>query len=490
MRTGVIIVTNPGHVPAEGYIEQALANNPTCAGFVGYDEVTKKLVIERQDRPNLKNLMDVFTACKDSRINVWLGKAPTGYLADDIQPFVLVEDTDEKKTPLVACMLDGDWVTTAPAGSNHSDEFFTALQQLRPTFSQLHRLTKGDVKAMMEEIKGEATTNNLLNTFINRGAIHLMFNDGQVVTVTKNELEKEFDWGYTSNHYMYSEDKKPEEKKNMFSSVLGGSALPKTEPTLVVEPKKEDTPKVADPPKDERKKGPNGKFFVGEMVSCPREIKAPNKIEGWYRHHAGFVPPDYLQYPKVEVREKTAPVASKEEVKTLLGKFPGKETATRILPDTESTPKQIEERTPPPVKHVPNIMPPVEPVKQPDKAPEAKSHLMSTESQKGIVDKFLKETEKMVTTTDRSGNKITDPRDAPALEAKATSFAERIGVKFEDTFGWTAERCEKLMYDYPDAFLHLYLDTRRPLAQMMKTASVVQEPGKVVLPKIGQRKTG
>src|SRR6185295_3574711 len=204
MHTGVIVVTNPGYVPADGYLEQALANNPSCVGFAVCKD--GKMFINSMDKPDLAALKKVFTALKDVRVNMYLAKFPDGFMKDDIQPFVLIKDAEGK--PVIACMLDGDWVTTASKDSSHSDEYHTAVSVLKPMFEQLWRLTKGDIKAIIEEIEGEATNNNLKNTFINRGSVHLIFNDSQVRTVVDNELEKEYDWGWTSNHYMYTEDKK------------------------------------------------------------------------------------------------------------------------------------------------------------------------------------------------------------------------------------------------------------------------------------------
>src|SRR6185295_9362891 len=177
----------------------------------------------------------VFTALKDVRVNMYLAKFPDGFMKDDIQPFVLIKDAEGK--PVITCMLDGDWVTTASKDSSHSDEYHTAVSVLKPMFEQLWRLTKGDIKAIIEEIEGEATNNNLKNTFINRGSIHLIFNDNQVRTVVDNELEKEYDWGWTSNHYMYTEDKK--EGDDPLAALLGDKANPKSEPTMVVETRKE-----------------------------------------------------------------------------------------------------------------------------------------------------------------------------------------------------------------------------------------------------------
>lgn len=492
LRTGVIAVTTPGFTPAEGFVEQALSNNPTCAGFVIHDG--KKMFVCRVDSPDAGAINKAFTAFKGMRVNAFMGNYPSGYLAEDIQPFVLL-GTD--KDPKVAVMLDGDWVPAAGAaeGGNHSDEFFVAMNVLRPMFLQLERLTKGDVDAILEEVASDATHNSLMNTIINRGNIHLMFSNGKVHTVVKNELEKEFPWGWVSNHFMYSEDKKPEpvvveEDDNPFNAVLAGKTV---------------LPKIV--PKAELPKVPATSMTVEgkKMVTCPRERRQPHKIEGWYKHNAGWVPQNYLEYPTVEVREKT-PLASKDKVQELASAFKvadPKTTATRdprVLPDVGSTKDQIAARTPPKATG-PKIVAPVEPIKQPaiEPAPavvveptkkDAASPAMSAEVQKEVITHFLKETEKMVHTTDPSGKPISDPKDALALTTKYTDFASRIGVPFEEIFRWKVERLELLVNVYPAAALHLLCDLLQKTGTMLKTQSIVQEPGKVTLPKINVRKTG
>src|SRR6185295_5502890 len=274
------------------------------------------------------------------------------------------------------------------------------------------------------------------------------------------------------------EDKK--EGDDPLAALLGDKANPKSEQTMVIEARKE--PETV--PNVKPGIGHNGgpAIEVPKKVSAPREIKKPHKVEGWYKQHAGWVPPNYMSYPEVDVRPKV-PVASKDDLKKLGEAF---KTSTKILPDIGSSPADIAKRTPPKIASVPKVVAPVEPIKQPEKVaePPKVEHKkdaipsMSTESQKGLIDKWLKDTETLVHTTDRSGNAIVDPKDAPALEEKYTPFAERLGIKFEDIFRWKVERLEKLLYDYPDAALHLMCDLRLNCAKMMKTASVVQEPSK------------
>lgn len=492
LRTGVIAVTNPGHVAAEGFVENALHNNPSCAGFVIYDD--GKLNISRITAPDLATLNKVFSGCKDFQVNVHLGNYPPGFLADDIQPFVLVED--ENKNPIVAVMLDGDWVSGGPTGSAHSDEFFVALNQLRPMFQQLHKLTKGDVGAMIEEVDGDATKNSILNTFVNRGSVHLMFNNGKVRTVVKNTLEQEFKWGWVSNPFMYTEDQKPEEKPGLLSSLLGDKAMPQTAPTLTAEPRVE-----PDPFKDQAKAALT-KSDGPRTVTCPRETKKPYKVQSWYMQHANWCPPNYMEYPEVVVRPAVAkgPVAAPpiKSLKDLPKVVTDTAEPKKVLPDVTSTPAEIEKRTPPPLPG-PKRVAPVEPIKQPEKpaasvpaAPVVKKDTvpsMSTESQKKIVDHWLKETATMVTTVDRSGNPIISPKEAVALETKYADFAERLGIKFEDVFSWRVDRLEKLLYDHTDAALHLICDLRQKLAVALikiEATKTDAKPGTIVMPKLSR----
>lgn len=485
MRTGVIASTNPGEIAADGYLAHALQNYPSCAGFVVYDGT--KMHISKIRNPDLETLKKVFLGLKDSRINMHLGNYPDGFLEDDIQPFVLVED--EKKNAVVAVMLDGDWVNTAAVGSNHSDEFFVALNQLRPMLAQLFRLTKGDVNAMIEEIDGDATKQAILNTFINRGSVHFMFNNGQVRSIIKNDLEMEYPWGWVSNHVLYTEAPAPTAAEaNPLNDLLSGKALKTLAPTLTVEPKKEEVelPALVLPPAPELPKV----HEVGRKITCPREIKKPNKVEAWYRKNANWCPNNYMSYPEVEVKPKptSVPVSVKDpkDLKTLAV---GKTDTRVILPDVASKPADIATRTPPKINIKPNVLPSVKPLE-----PEIKKDVipsMSPETQKKLVDSWLKETETMVTTTDRSGNEIIDPKEAVALETKYADFASRIGMKFEDIFSWRVDRLEKLMYDHPDAMLHLVCDLRQRLASKMMSASgtsTTEVKKTLVLPQL--KKTG
>lgn len=506
MHTGAIIVTEPGFVPPEGYLRQALGNNPSCAGVTVFSD--GKLHVSRVKPANPETLNKIFNAFKDRRVCIHMGNYPSGFQADDIQPFVLVEDADKK--PQIVAMLDGDFISPNDK-STHSSEFFAAINHLRPLFQQLWRLTKGDVASILEEVRGDATRNAILNTFFNRGSVTLIFGNGEVYTIAKNDMQHQFPWGWVSNKYMYSEDKKPV-SDNPLEALLGSDAVVQEEPTIEHEPVKEPD-KVVEPAKvaEPAKEGTEIKY-----VQCPKEIKKPHKVEGWYRHNANWAPPNYMSYPSVEVRPKGQPKSKApsgpviKDVKDIGAAMAaannGKPTETapvpekrapQILPSIGDTPEDIAKRTPP--KHIPAIKqsappvaapavpakvaePPVPETLVPSRQPEGPSNpipILAPDTQKYMVDKFLKEPDE---TLDRSGNPIFDPKKMQAMMEKYPSFAETCGIKMEDTYNWSLARIQKLAKERPDALVNLYFWTRYDLMSILLSEKAADKPKIPLLP--------
>src|SRR5205085_435955 len=143
---------------------------------------------------------------------------------------------------------------------------------------------------LLEELDGQATKNNIENLIINRGSILLLFDNGEKRLYSKNDLAKLYPWGWVSNHFMYSEDKKPEPKVEATNplAALMGSKITKTEPTMTKETT--DVPKH-DPlapninPVNEPKPIPVQPMesrplpdSVGEFIQAPAELKKEHKI--------------------------------------------------------------------------------------------------------------------------------------------------------------------------------------------------------------------
>lgn len=492
MRTGVITVTNPGFVAEEGYVEQALANNPTCMGLAVHDG--EKIIISRLINPDMETVKKLGEGTKDFQVNTWMGSFPDGFLEDDVQPFSLVED--DKGNTVVAVMLDGDWANGGPSGSTHSDEFFVAMNHLRPMLTQLHRLTGGSVKLMIEEIDGQAGNNAITNLMVNRGAVHMIFNDGQVRTVVKNIPEKEFDWGWVSNSYLYSEEEPPVPvplvKPNLLEALLGSKALLKKEPTLQVEP-----PVQPAEVKPEEVKPPvvvpvsplaippapsNPSVLPGEtvkLIACPREIKNPKKVQGWYKHNCTHVPDNFMGYPEIAARQRGAgPVKDLQS----LGEAIAQADKKTVLQDVKSTAAEVAARTPPKLVLPKNALPPIADTKPVVQVKKTTVSSMPPEVQKKVVDQFLKDTEKMVT-----------QEGGPSVDDQRATFEERCGLKPGETFGWTVERLEKLLFEFPEAYLHLSCDWRKELWDMKKVAAAADTVKKMIVPKITlppARKTG
>lgn len=217
-----------------------LAKKPTAWGAVVQDVENDKpeLAIMREDAKELgiDDLKTLMKNAKDRPLTMYFGNLKEGYHTDDIQPFV-ISDADDK--PFFSIFVEGD-IVGFDEPKEHTEQRNFADSFLIPRILEWCNDFDGDLDKITAKINGEIFNNDLLSKVGHRAVIHIVPVDGEVITLGKNELGEDADWGFTSQHHNYAAVKEQEPvkaadpPKNKFFSKKGSSpaaASPPAAPT-------------------------------------------------------------------------------------------------------------------------------------------------------------------------------------------------------------------------------------------------------------------
>lgn len=194
MAGGIIIHRKGGQNIPESYLERVLNNNPKALGMIGIDKQSGMKLERFNDVPSLEDFKKALAVDKREAF-LWFGLYPSTFDTNDIQPFLLLGEEDD---PLLAIMMEGDFVATT-TGSSHLDVWHVA-EELREEIKTLYDLCGEDLDKLMIALRSKSQFNNFANKIKTNGSMLFLPSDGEEWMVSKdNKFERKFDWGWTSN---------------------------------------------------------------------------------------------------------------------------------------------------------------------------------------------------------------------------------------------------------------------------------------------------
>lgn len=312
---GTVITRFGGHDVPDGFWEKVLAElkpNTFGAAMVK-DGAIMSTYIEEKDQKEitLEYLKEIGTMFKDCAVIHHLGNFPAAYSQQDAQPCILIED--DKGDPRLAAFFNGDFHPgIGPRNVAHSDAYIAAHFQVMPKLHQIYRLARGDLNALLEEMKGPVTTQELQALFNGEGIMTFLAGTGEIMPFcSKDDLLKKHVWGWTTNNHGFAEQSYPEQTNK------GGFTKPKFKipgATLTIEKKVEDAPITETAGGIKNALLTATTFTKTEIegvttdehgrtwVQCPQNpdlYGTKAQVGRYYKDFAGYQPEGYKKHPRV-----------------------------------------------------------------------------------------------------------------------------------------------------------------------------------------------
>jgi hypothetical protein len=364
--------------------------------------------------------------------------------------------------------LEGNFANFEQTGSSHTNEYHAVQELLKPKFEKLFKECGSKIDKFMGTLGSDKLIRRELSSvFMNRGVITVMANTGEIQTFAKNDLHKDFSWGWVSNAYDYKEEQKqqtkPEPEKGsdeayktarIKAARLEAEAKEKKEADkpaedpkmakiraakeaamkaaqeaekLEKEMEEETTPVEA---KTETRIPDKAEEFETVMAAPPASDNSNNKVKKWYRKNYGQVPSNWVDRPKVPIKVKKV-IKSLQELKDVVPKnIPSAEAKPKPEQDDEALHAKQEQEA----EVTDEILPVV--------SPKEKAH---------VLDVFMKRQ-----SIDASSKEIIDPASIPEIESRYPTFAELYGLPgLEVAYRWSYEDLYALTEDRKSAALLL-----------------------------------
>lgn len=500
MHKGVIIIKHADQLVPQAAFEEALKTCKSCYGASMAAE--GQLVVGAVGKAGtLEELMQTQTDNKDLGVIFYFGDYPADYQREDMQPFVLLRDTEAK--PILACFLEGDFKHHVPDKSLHSGEYSVVTDTLIPKLKTYFEMVDNNIDKLMETLEKPAIGKELSNTFSDRGVIVFMSNTRKIITYSENALEGTFPWGSMSQVGDYKEgaDAKEESQPEGLSNfrrpgkAVGKSSTPaaadvSAKPTGKA-PKREQAVEVTKP--DEKtvegkpepvvepgKTDTTAPDVVGPKVKCPENVQGKNAIRAWYHKNAGFCPDGYKHKPTVTSKLTAEPAKAVPDTAmaaALAKAAPEAGSGKSVGAGKETTSKPTGKDTTP--KHVASVTA-TGGTPAAAKAPSEPVPVLSADQKKYIVDDFLKGAQ-VQKSLDVNARDIIDPK-LMSDDSKYPMFTEQVGLTgLEQTFRWDYGSLVEMGTYAPEALACLFLETRLAYLKVLSaegkavTENVVQE---------------
>ena len=486
---GVIVTKNQGQYIPEVYLEKVLQANGTYVGVAAAinGEIVTVESAEKVSMDTLKSLQDDL---KDSSALFYFGKHDGNIPQSIFQPYTILKDTNGKA--IIVGFCEGDFAGFAHPKAAVDPEFFLINQYICPKVNQLYGLTKGDFKAIIDNISQPIFQRDIEAQITGRGEIVLLEHGGGILRFAKNDgVGASFKWGRTSNSYGYREvDDTKEEMKSPPVSVFDKFKKHTAVAGDQHSGQSVDVPAPAETPADPAIEQPdvNPSDDGVEKITPPKEWHnwSNKDKKSWYHREAGHLPEDWRKHPSViptaaAIKRKQEKMEKKEDKKTV------RSFQDIIRLDVKTSVPEVKQKDLA-IKHLAHAS--TEPVKQVEHIP-----LIPADELKAITTDFLRSPTIIKAIDDNAKVLSTDPKNMQALEKKLASFMEQIGMKsVQELYSWPFSVLEKFCEEFPKASAVLVFSLRHelmkryPIVDESKSEVVVQETDKTVVTSSSSKK--
>jgi hypothetical protein len=454
MQRNLIVMKHKGHIIPTGFVE-LLANVPQLSNYSLLAPSEGSFMLEKWNNEpfSMQDFNETQEYLKDIPMLASFGiEYPAGFLADDIQPFSILE---KDKEVLLAAFASGSFPSFYQEKSSHSNDFFLAnflQQQIKPVFDACG----GDIQKLMAKLRESQLKMLVEMTIVNQGIITFASNTGDVVSFQKGNPVTEFPWGWTTDHLGFVEKTAPEpvveEPKGMLGRLKAkmGNVPDTSARRGKVEEKKEE-PKsqqtLIKAPQNQPKEDVKASAAVVQLpqngvrkVKCPSHVKGNKSIREYYTKNAGFLPQNWKARPEVESKvpiKDFSEMASAISNKEIVAETNNKDIGVHHIPEAP-TATESERVAKPTINEDRKI----------------KSLVLSAD-EKAHLKEFLK-SGVPISAVDTDGKSIDNPANIKNWEAPVPTFAEQAGMEsMVPTLTWSVETLETLAEKSPKSLVVL-----------------------------------
>lgn len=304
-------------------------------------------------------LMTLQEANKEATKLFWFCKSDNTLLAEDLQPFVLVDDQ------IVACFT-GDFSEYAQTGSSHTNEHH-ATEKIKPKALKLWKSNNESMDDYVKALKdpeNDDTHDTMFGWIPSNGAMAALLASGDCFGESKAEgWEQEFSWGWAYGAPASKPEEKEEPVKVKFS-LKKSSTETKTEPeTKKPEPnflpqkwqdvqgktlkykhdgKEQSFPAVLALAQDGVTtipvSGPD------PVIPLPSDRDTKDKIQAWYKEKLGYCPHNWKNRPYIKLATnvvKLGDLQNTTAAAALQTAASGKDTGNKFIPPPKLVSKEI-----------------------------------------------------------------------------------------------------------------------------------------------------
>lgn len=448
-QTGVNVQRKSGQTLPEAYLKLVLDNNPTAWGASIVTE--NGIMIASGDDATIKLIQSTCNDFKDCDISFYFCNSTSAINMDDVSPFSLVEVADQ---PMVIASIVGEYPGFNQTASTHPSAFFFA-NHLTQKFKDLFELTDGNLDKIIAHVEKKSFKDELLLGSTDSGVTFTVAN-GKSTTVCLADTQKEYPWGWTSNHYGFEVDIAvgTGKKTSMFPSrstvrekapAAASASVPPVEQKPIEHP--------GGPPVTSASSTllmNIGKVKAAALATWKRQDK-----KKWYQRYLGYAPRGFENCPEVEIyMDSKGNKMTKAEVDKLgLAKLelpplqnPGREDGKDVEPNNIPQP----DVSPSP----PGVTDKVLPIMGPKAREWAKAFIATAEVKRIIAE---------------NGAVISDPAQTQQQEQMFQSFGLQLGEKdgFVSWLKLSFPMFMKVATERPEVMANFAWNMRNALASRM-----------------------
>lgn len=439
---GVVIMKRAGHAVPEAFLKAVWEANQSCSGaaLVAGDELLTGQSAERKEFDELQGLLKEHG---DKDVVMFLGNFPSGFNDADVPPFDLFTDGDENV--LLTAFLEGDFSNFHKTDSARWDAHHLVDEYLKEKLFDTFASVDEDMDKFVQKLESPLYQKEMTNLILGRGSITLVPQNGKIITYSKGELGKQFEWGWAS--YVANDKEEAAASGTIASAIsavagkaknlLGGKKAEGASSSVPAVNPNDKKPVIS---VETSKQGPGGKDLKSStasegsgdwvMMAPPPELKGNSNIKGWYKSKIGRVPENWKSRPEVPVPlPKGQTMKSfKEAMEVVEAKANGKD-----IP--KATPEQI--------------------------AAERAANIVSAEEKKRLLDAILP---KII---DRTSKAALTPEQIMELEEPLPTFADIAGMEsLDQIFGWTHDSLRELSASCPGSAALLIMNLRSIIREL------------------------
>ena len=466
MSQGVILVKNQKFLIPDDLLAKTVELNKTAAGCALVMPGNKYIDIDAGiGAIPLSDAKKAQEAFKEATVLFWYVNAPSGaFLKEDLQPFVLIRDSNEK--PILVAFLEGDFSAYKELDSSHTNEFFAIQKHILPKFTKLYGFVGNNIDKLMAELDDPVIRGELIQNAGTRGTITFLAGTGQISTFHNNDLKRDYVWGWTSN--AFGMESPADVKNEAAPSVMSNIANLKAK--LLAGKVSADKPVVAEEKKEEKLVTPPPAANDVVMWRPGPELRSNNQVRQAYLEKCGFLPPNWKQRPEVAIKHKGKTVL--KDMKELGIAIPP-ETLKKSAELGAKLEKEFQKNTTP--KHIPTS-PLVEDIKE-QAVTEAALPCIPPVELKEIHDSFFQRSD-VKRLLDKNGQELPfDPATFQELETKHPTYTEQVGMTaLTDTSNWSDKAMYEHCHRYPHATFALLKQFRIAYFNQVKKNAAAPKP--------------